>query len=200
MQAQDDGRVAHVNLFVDAAADPVATGLVEPFQFSVPTTRLTPGIHSLRASSPTRGQHHQVSGSFEVTTDTTPPQIALVNAGHCFRIGPPIAFVVTPPMTWRSRALRIAWTRKACRAPPVSAVHARFDGGGPWSPHRHRRGHRLLRHIATLPVAFEITLLSEPNAAPSGGEYKLSPSGPLTNFMIVLSGANGAVEALARVT
>ena len=203
VQAQDDGRVAHVNLFVDSGTEPVATGMVEPFKFSVPTTTLAPGIHSLRAAVVDgAGNEIQATGTFQVTTDNTPPQITLVSPqGTRFRIGQPIAFVATAidDVAVESIAYRLdaegmprsigvggfTLDSTAAGLGPHTMTVVATDSSG---------------NASTLPVPFEIIPIPNDSVPPAAANLALITLGPLTNGMIVLSGANGAVENNARVT
>ncbi len=78
--ATDDGRIARVDIFVDASPAAAATRLVAPFQFAIDTAALAPGAHVVRAvvvdgaGNSTEAQH-----SFDVLSDTTPPIITVLS-------------------------------------------------------------------------------------------------------------------------
>lgn len=203
VNAQDDGRVAHVNLFVDNAAEPVATDMVEPFQFSVQTTNLAPGIHSLRAVvADGAGNAIETTGSFQVTTDTTAPTIVLVSPqGTRFRIGQPIAFVATA--TDDVAVESIAYRLDAEGMPRTTGL-----GGFTLETTAAGLGQHTVTVIATdssgnaatLAVPFEIIPVPNDSVPPPAANLALITLGPLTNGMVVLTGANGAVENNARVS
>ena len=203
VKAQDDGRVAHVNLFIDSATDPAATGMVEPFQFSVQTTSLPPGIHSLRAVvADGAGNTVEASSSFQVTSDATPPHITLVSPqGTRFRIGQPIAFVATA--TDDVAVESIAYRLDAEGMPRTTGV-----GGFTLDSTAAGLGQHTVTVVATdssgnaatLAVPFEIITPPNDSVPPAAANLALITLGPLTNGMVVLTGANGSVEANARVS
>ncbi len=97
VNATDDGRVASVELFLDGATARLAVGMVAPFQFTVDTTGLAPGLHALRAAvADGAGNVSEVAATFTVTNDTTAPQIVVFSpVANRFRAGQPIAVVAT---------------------------------------------------------------------------------------------------------
>lgn len=202
VQAVDDGRVARVEVFVDASTTAAATGLVEPFQFAIHTTGLSVGPHALRVvATDGAGNRAEVAHAFEVTGDTTPPVITLISPqSSTFRPGVPIPFVASAadaggvasisyrldtelsPRATGASGFVLDTTGLATGAHLVTVIAVDTSG-----------------NVASLPVPFTLEAGAPDTTPPTAANTALITLGPVTNGIVSITGAAGAVEAAAKV-
>jgi Domain of unknown function DUF11/Bacterial Ig-like domain/Bacterial Ig domain/Bacterial Ig-like domain (group 2) len=87
MQASDNVRVAHVDLFLDGGATPVYTGFVAPYQTSFDTSSFSNGQHQLLAvATDGAGNTAQATASFSIRSVTaislSPGAITFTGTGY----------------------------------------------------------------------------------------------------------------------
>jgi hypothetical protein len=201
--ATDDGRVAKAEVFVDGAAVPAATGLVEPFQFSLPTTALGIGAHALRALvTDGAGNTAEAFATFEVTNDATAPQIVLLSPqGSQFTAGRPVAFAVTA--TDDNGVETIAFRLDAEVAPRATG-----NGGFTLDTTGLAPGPHVMTvsatdtsgNGATLPIPFTLIEIPTDTTAPGAVNVAAVTLSPVAAGVLSITGAAGAAEAGARVT
>ncbi len=201
VQATDDGRVARVDLFLDGAIAPVGTGLVEPYQFDVATAALSSGSHQLVAIvEDGAGNQTQATAAFQVTTDVTPPQLALVSPqGTRFRAGTPVPFAAQA--VDNTAVASIAYTLDAETAPRGTGDSFTLDTTGlAIGPH-------VMAIVAadtsnnrtTVTLAFDLTTLPVDTTPPPPVVVTSLTVAPVSAAIVSIAGGAGAAEPAARV-
>lgn len=202
VQAIDDGRVAKVEVFVDTNPVAAATGLVDPFQFAIATLGLSAGQHTLRiVGTDGAGNVSEVAYPFEVTSDTTAPVITLVSPGtFTFAPGALIPFVANA--TDAGGVATIAYRLDVELSPRATGPGGLILDTAGLAPGAHVVtvvATDTSGNAATLPVAFTLEQGPPDNTAPTAANTALITLGPVTNGIVAIVGADGAVEAGAKV-
>jgi hypothetical protein len=202
VQATDDGRVAKVEIFVDTNLDAAATGLVDPFQFAIQTIGLSAGQHTLRiVGTDGAGNRSEVAHPFEVTSDTTTPVITLVSPGtFTFAPGALIPFVANA--TDAGGVATIAYRLDVELSPRATGPGGLILDTTGLTPGAHVVtivATDTSGNVATLPVSFSLEQGPPDNTAPAAANTALITLGPVTNGVVSITGAAGAVEAGAKV-
>lgn len=201
VQATDDGRVARVEVFIDSATTPFATGLVEPFQFSLDTTGLAGGAHLLRAVvEDGAGNQSQATASFSVTADATPPVLALLSPqGSSFRGGAPVPFAAQASDD--TAVASISYTLDAEAAPRGVGDSFTLDTTGL------ALGAHLMTIVAadasnnrtTIPYAFALTAAPVDTTPPPPVSVAALTLATVSPGIVAITGGAGAAEVGARV-
>lgn len=201
VQATDDGRVARAELFLDGGATPVATGLVEPFRFDVPTAGLGGGSHQLVAVvEDGAGNRASTTTTFTVTADAVPPQVALLSPqGTRFRAGAPVPFAAQA--TDDVGVAAITYTLDAETLPRGTGDSFTLDTTGlALGPHVMTIvAADASNNTASVTLAFDLTAQSTDTTAPLPVALAAVSITPVTPGIVSVSGAAGAAEAGARV-
>ncbi len=200
--ASDDTRVAGVELFLDGAADPLASGRVAPFQFPVETEALAGGLHTLRVVAVDgAGNTAEAVGSFEVTFDAASPAVQVVAPAFGTQVRPGAGLAVVALVTDDTAVAGVAFYVDAEAAPrgtDPSGVIVDTTGLAD-GPHTVRVvATDTSGNVAEAIVAFSIADDADvtPPEAPVAALLGVLPQ---ANGLVLVTGGAGAVEAGVRV-
>lgn len=201
VQATDDGRVARVEVFLDSATTPFATGLVEPFQFSLDTTGVSGGAHVLRAVvEDGAGNTSQATANFTITADNTPPVVALLSPqGTAFRAGSPVPFAAQASDD--TAVASITYTLDAETSPRGVGDSFTLDTAGlALGPHVMTVvATDASNNQATLSYPFTLTVAPVDTTPPVPVSVAALTLATVSPGIVAITGGAGAAEAGARV-
>jgi hypothetical protein len=200
VNATDDGRVARVDLYLDSSAEPLWTGLVEPFRTTLDTATFAPGARRLRAVV-VDGAGNQTSAEamVNVTADLTPPIVAFVRplGGVEVRRGALLQAIVSAADDHGVASIAIyldgELTPRSTGASGLAIDTATLALG----PHQLRaRAVDTAGNAAESVAAFTLVTVPSDEVAPGAPLAALITPTPGTTGLVTLTGAPGAAEGL----